>query len=260
MNDNETFEFENRTYINPDVSRDEQTAFIDTLRGLQDEKNAQIATETHNLGTDVEPHLGGLSGSEDYWKAKYQTPQTNAMIADMKAAAQQSALNNAMSNYSSMLQERYNQAYRDYNKRVYNHNRSREKAADNYYNNLNNTNNQNPSTTEGSIKKEYTTEIDTSGKITGIDAIQENMVRKETERIKAEEGLNDAAARAKALQNLGLAAKNQTITIGPTMVTSGNSSNEDWRKQAEESQSYVKNSDNSSSGSLPSWDSYGFKK
>lgn len=133
MNDNETFEFENRTYINPDVSRDEQTAFIDTLRGLQDEKNAQIATETHNLGTDVEPHLGGLSGSEDYWKAKYQTPQTNAAIADMKAVAQQSALNNAMSNYNNMLQEKYNQAYRDYNRRVYEHNRARERKADSYY-------------------------------------------------------------------------------------------------------------------------------
>ena len=122
-NDNSTFEFENRTYINPDVSRDEQMAFIDTMRDIQAQNNAQIATETHNLGTDIESTRGGLSGSEEYWKSLYQTPQTNAAVANMKAVAQQSALNDALSNYQSMLQNRYNQAYRDYQKRAYNYSR-----------------------------------------------------------------------------------------------------------------------------------------
>ena len=123
MKDNETFEFENRQYINPDVSRDEQTAFIDTLRDIQAQNNAQIATETHNLGTDIEHPRGGLNGSEEYWKSLYQTPQTNAAVADMKAVAQQTALNDALTNYQNMLQDRYNQAYRDYQKRAYNHSR-----------------------------------------------------------------------------------------------------------------------------------------
>lgn len=130
MNENELLEFENRQYVNPDISRDEQTDFINTLRDIQAQNNAQIATETHNLGTDIDHPRGGLNGSEEYWKGRYQTPQTEAAIANMKAVAQQSALNTALSNYNNMLQNRYNQAYRDYNKRLYEHNRSREREAD----------------------------------------------------------------------------------------------------------------------------------
>lgn len=118
MNTDEMITYNDRVYVNPDISRDEQMAFVDTLRDLQAQKNAQIATETHNLGTDVEPHLGGLSGSEEYWQSKYQTPQVNAMVADMKAVAQQSALNTALQNYTDALKNRYNQAYRNYQKRA----------------------------------------------------------------------------------------------------------------------------------------------
>lgn len=161
MKDNETLEFENRTYINPDVSRDEQMAFIDTMRDIQAQNNAQIATETHNLGTDIESTRGGLSGSEEYWKSLYQTPQTEAAVANMKAVAQQSALNDALSNYQSMLQNRYNQAYRDYNKRVYEHNRSRERQADSYYKNSSggssNGSGSNTNTWNGEIEKETPT-------------------------------------------------------------------------------------------------------
>lgn len=133
MNENELIDFENRQYVNPDISRDEQTDFINTLRDIQAQNNAQIATETHNLGTDIDHPRGGLSGSEEYWKGRYQTPQTEAAIANMKAVAQQSALNTALTNYSNMLQNQYNQAYRDYNRRVYEHNRKREREADEYY-------------------------------------------------------------------------------------------------------------------------------
>lgn len=119
MNENEMIEFEGRQYVNPDISRDEQMAFIDTMRDMQAQNNAQIATETHNLGTDVEPIRGGLSGSEEYWKGVYQAPQTEAAVANMKAVAQQTALNNALTNYQNALQNRYNQAYRNYQKRAY---------------------------------------------------------------------------------------------------------------------------------------------
>lgn len=124
MNENEMIEFEGRQYVNPDISRDEQMAFIDTMRDIQAQNNAQIATETHNLGTDIESTRGGLTGSEEYWRSLYQTPQTNAAAANMKAVAQQTALNNALSNYQNALQERYNQAYRNYQKRAYNYSRS----------------------------------------------------------------------------------------------------------------------------------------
>ena len=129
MNENEMIEFEGRQYVNPDISRDEQMAFIDTMRDMQAQNNAQIATETHNLGTDVEPIRGGLSGSEEYWKGLYQTPQTEALVANMKAVAQQTALNNALSNYQSALQNRYNQVYRDYQRRAYNYNMSKDNPA-----------------------------------------------------------------------------------------------------------------------------------
>lgn len=118
MNDSEKIVFEDRTYVNPDVSRNEQLDFINTFRDLQEQNNQQIATETHSLGTDVTPEWGGLSGSGDYWKSKYQTPQTDALVANMKANAQQTALNTAMSNYNDMLENRYNQAYRAYQDRV----------------------------------------------------------------------------------------------------------------------------------------------
>ncbi len=181
MKDNETFEFENRTYINPDVSRDEQTAFIDTLRDIQAQNNAQIATETHNLGTDVEPIRGGLTGSEEYWNNRYQTPQTNAAVANMKAVAQQTALNDALSNYQGMLQNRNNQAYRDYQKRAYNHDRSREKAADAALQSTNKV-------TTGTVDEEYTDEENIDDVLSKqVDAMQENNIRKETMKILEEQ-------------------------------------------------------------------------
>jgi len=122
MNSDELIEFEGRQYVNPDISRDEQTDFINTLRDIQAQNNAQIATETHNLGTDIDHPRGGLNGSEEYWRGLYQTPQTEAAVANMKAVAQQTALNNALTNYQNALQNRYDQAYRNYQKRQYKYN------------------------------------------------------------------------------------------------------------------------------------------
>lgn len=112
-----SYEENDRRYINPEVSLNEQNAFIQNLRDTQAERNAQIKQDTHDLGTDVPSNLGGLTGSEAYFNARYQTPQTNAIIADLKATAQAQALNNVMSNELEKAKKRYNDAYRAAKKR-----------------------------------------------------------------------------------------------------------------------------------------------
>lgn len=195
MNENEMIEFEGRQYVNPDISRDEQMAFIDTMRDIQAQNNAQIATETHNLGTDIESTRGGLTGSEEYWKSLYQTPQTDAAVANMKAVAQQSALNDALSNYQSMLQNRYNQAYRNYQKRAYNYSRK---------------NSGNGTTSSTKDQEPVAPEVVSGSKETtleeilkGLDLMQKNNLRREADRIVKEEGLSYPEANKKALKNLG---------------------------------------------------------
>lgn len=109
---------DDRRYINPQVSLDEQNAFINNLRSTQQARNGEIATDTYNLGTAVPSNLGGLGGSGSYFNARYQTPQTNAVVADLRAAAQAQALNDAMNNELAQAQQRYNNAYKAYQKRV----------------------------------------------------------------------------------------------------------------------------------------------
>lgn len=108
---------DDRRYINPQVSLDEQNAFINNLRSTQQARNEEIATDTYNLGTAVPSNLGGLGGSGSYFNARYQTPQTNAVVADLRAAAQAQALNDAMNNELAQAQQRYNNAYKAYQKR-----------------------------------------------------------------------------------------------------------------------------------------------
>lgn len=108
---------DDRRYINPQVALDESNAFIQTLRDSQTQRNAEIAQDTYNLGTAVPSNLGGLGGSGSYFNARYQTPQTNTMIADLKATAQAQALNDAMNNALAQAKERYNNAYKAYSKR-----------------------------------------------------------------------------------------------------------------------------------------------
>lgn len=118
MNSDEFYEYEDRAYINPTLSSGEQEAFIDNLRNIQGQNNAQIAQQTYNLGTDVPSNLGGLGGGESYFMSRYQTPQVNEMVATLKSAAQAQALNDVMSNYQSQLKQRYNNAYRRAQKRA----------------------------------------------------------------------------------------------------------------------------------------------
>lgn len=117
--DNEYIEFENRDYVNPQVSLDEQSAFIDNLRQTQQANNQQIKADTYNLGTAVPSNLGGLTGSESYWTSRYQTPQTNNNVANLRATAQANALNQVLQDVQSMWKKRYQDAYRAYQQRAY---------------------------------------------------------------------------------------------------------------------------------------------
>lgn len=107
-----SYEEDGRRYINPQVALDEQNAFIQNLRDTQQTRNAQIAQDTHNLGTDVPSNIGGLNGSEAYFNARYQTPQTNYTIANIRAAAQSQALTDVMNNELNKAKKRYSDAYK----------------------------------------------------------------------------------------------------------------------------------------------------
>lgn len=53
-----------------------------------------------------------------YFTSRYQTPQTNSAVANLRATAQAAALNQVLSNEQEMWKKRYNDAYRDYQKRA----------------------------------------------------------------------------------------------------------------------------------------------
>lgn len=105
--------------VSPTASRDATTAFIDTYRQLQGENTAQIGEAAHALGSDLTAQYGGLHGPSDYIRSRYQTPQTESRIAGLRTAAQLNALNQLMQNEQDKWKNRYNQAYRNYQKRNY---------------------------------------------------------------------------------------------------------------------------------------------
>lgn len=108
---------DDRRYMKPEVYVDESNAFIENLRNTQGQRNGQIAQDTYNLGTAVPSNLGGLGGSSAYFNARYQTPYTNAVVADLRATAQAQALNEAMNNTLAQAKEKYNKAYKSYQRR-----------------------------------------------------------------------------------------------------------------------------------------------
>lgn len=108
---------DDRRYIKPQVALDESNAFIENLRNTQGQRTAEIAQDTYNLGTAVPSNLGGLSGSGSYFTSRYQTPQTNEIVANLKATAQAQALNDAMNNALAQAKQRYNNAYKAAQKR-----------------------------------------------------------------------------------------------------------------------------------------------
>lgn len=113
----EVTEVEGRTYVNPQAALGESDTFIDNLRQTQQANTQQIAQDTYNLGTAVPSNLGGLIGGEGYWTSRYQTPQTNATVANLRAAAQAKALNDVLANEQAIWKNRYQQAYRNYQSR-----------------------------------------------------------------------------------------------------------------------------------------------
>lgn len=113
MNDNDTFTFEDRNYVSPTVSRDEQLDFIKTLREIQKNNYQRIETDTHNLGTDVTPNLGGLTGAGATWNNRYVKPQVDSTVAKLNAVAQETALNQSLENLKAQYKKRYNDAYRN---------------------------------------------------------------------------------------------------------------------------------------------------
>lgn len=115
--ENEYSEIESRYYLNPQVGLDESNKFIENLRSVQQQNNSQIAKDTAALGTEVSSNLGGLTGADSYFTSRYQTPQTNATVANLRATAQAAALNDVLENEQAIWKKRYNDAYRAYQKR-----------------------------------------------------------------------------------------------------------------------------------------------
>lgn len=124
MNDKDTLEFEDRFYVSPTVSRDEQLDFIDNYRKVLQDNVQRINTQTHNLGTDVPSNIGGLTGGEATFESRYVTPQANAAVAELKAKAQETALTQSLNNLKSQMEKRYKDAYRNARINEYNKNNS----------------------------------------------------------------------------------------------------------------------------------------
>ena len=117
--ENEYTEVEGRAYLNPQVGLDESNTFIDNLRATQGQQNQEIISDTQMLGTDVPSNLGGLTGADSYFTARYQTPQTNNVAANLRATAQATALNQILQDEQAYWKKKYQDAYRSYQKRSY---------------------------------------------------------------------------------------------------------------------------------------------
>ena len=112
-------EVEGRQYLNPQVALDEGNQFIDKLRAIQGQQNQEIAQQTQNLGTSVPSDLGGLTGANSYFTSRYQVPQTNSVVANLRAANQATALNQVLQNEQEIWKKKYQDAYRKYQKSAY---------------------------------------------------------------------------------------------------------------------------------------------
>lgn len=118
MNTEDFTEFEERYYLSPTTERDEQEAFITNLRGTMSNNLNQINQGTYNLGSPLPSNLGGLSGAEETFEARYQRPQVESTATQLRSAAQASALNTALSNLQNAYKKRYNDAMLKYQRRA----------------------------------------------------------------------------------------------------------------------------------------------
>lgn len=112
------FSFEDRAYQPATTSRDEQLSFIDTLRRTMADKQNQVNQSIYALGAQTPSRYGGLSGGENTFEARYRTPQLEQTAANLRTAAQQSALNTALSNLQGAWKKRYNDAVLNYQRRA----------------------------------------------------------------------------------------------------------------------------------------------
>lgn len=108
--DDYAYNQDDRWYVNPQVALDEQNAFINNLRNLQAQDNAQITQQTRSLGTQVPSQLGGLVGGGGYFRSRLQTPQTNQTIANLRTAAQSQALQTLLYNELEKAKKKYKDA------------------------------------------------------------------------------------------------------------------------------------------------------
>lgn len=118
MDASEYFDLEDRRYVSPTVSRDDQLGFVNTLRDTMGLNTAQINAQTERLGTDIPSSMGGLAGSGSYFAQRYQTTPLEARANTLKATAQAKALNDLMSNYERQMANRAQQAYRNAKRRA----------------------------------------------------------------------------------------------------------------------------------------------
>lgn len=112
MDASEYYDFEDRRYVSPTVSRDEQLAFADNLRDVMGKNAAQINASTQALGTNIPSSMGGLTGSGSYFAQRYQTTPVESAVNTLRATAQAKALNDLMGNYEKQMANRAQQAYR----------------------------------------------------------------------------------------------------------------------------------------------------
>lgn len=118
MNNQEYYDYEDRRYVNPVTSRDEQLAFANNLRSVANNNIAKIKNDTYNLGTHVPSNLGGLTGSTGLWNRNFVSPKVESMAQGLRAVAQSSALENAMNNYLNQKKQQYQNAYKAAAKRA----------------------------------------------------------------------------------------------------------------------------------------------
>lgn len=120
--ENEFVEVEGRQYTNPQTGLNESTQFIENLRASQNRQNQQIASDTYNLGTDIQSVQGGLGANNvndmGYFTSRYQTPQANSAVSNLRAAAQAQALNEVLANEQAIWKKRYQDAYRTAQRRA----------------------------------------------------------------------------------------------------------------------------------------------
>lgn len=118
MNNQEYYDYEDRRYVNPVTSWDEQLTFANNLRSVADNDIAKIKSDTYNLGTHVPSNMGGLTGSTGLWNKSYVSPKVESMTQGLRAVAQSSALENAMNNYLGQKKQQYQNAYKAAAKRA----------------------------------------------------------------------------------------------------------------------------------------------